>query len=156
MRFALVQYTQQSRQINLDISNVIQTSYFCNKLWNLFKFGLSRLQEPQIDLALDVDLQNTSLVNRFILSRMANTIDICQKGFETSRLFESTDALRRFIVEDVCDVYVEFSKSALNRSDLDQREKVISAEFGGLSKRTNCNRMQRCGFYMHVWIFLCV
>lgn len=87
---------------------------------------------------------------------MANTIDICQKGFETSRLFESTDALRRFIVEDVCDVYVEFSKSALNRSDLDQREKVISAEFGGSSKTTNCNRMQRCGFYMHVWTFLCV
>lgn len=155
MRFALVQYTQQSRQINLDISNVIQTSYFCNKLWNLFKFGLSRLQEPQIDLTLDIDLQNTSLVNRFILSRMANTIDICQKGFETSRLFESTDALRRFIVEDVCDVYVEFSKSALNRSDLDQREKVIGAEFGDL-KKTNCNRILHCEFYMHVWIFLCV
>ncbi|KAI8638524.1 hypothetical protein BD408DRAFT_18496 [Parasitella parasitica] len=123
LRFALVQYTQQSRQINLDISNVIQASYFCNKLWNLFKFGLPRLQDPALDLTLDIDLKSTSLVNRFILSRMANTIDICQKGFETSRLFESTDALRRFIVEDVCDVYVEFSKSALNRSDLDQREK---------------------------------
>ncbi|KAL7325569.1 hypothetical protein PS15p_208028 [Mucor circinelloides] len=124
LRFALVQYTQQSRQINLDISNVVQTSYFCNKLWNLFKFGLPRLQQPDVDLTLrDVDLKSTSLVNRYILSRMANTIEACQKGFETSRLFESTDALRRFIVEDVCDVYVEFSKSALNRSDLDQQEK---------------------------------
>ena len=130
MRFALVQYTQQSRQINLDISNVVQTSHFCNKLWNLFKFGLPRLQQPDLDLTLrDVDLKSTSLVNRYILSRMANTIEACQKGFETSRLFESTDALRRFIVEDVCDVYVEFSKSALNRSDLDAQEKVIGAEF---------------------------
>ena len=66
---------------------------------------------------------------------MANTIEACQKGFETSRLFESTDALRRFIVEDVCDVYVEFSKSALNRSDLDQQEKVIGAELRRFNRK---------------------
>jgi valyl-tRNA synthetase len=132
LRFALVQYTQQSRQINLDMSNVIQTSYFCNKLWNLFKFGLGRL-EQQPNLSFDSrtiidNTENISLADRFILSRMADTIQKCQNGFESSRLFEVTDALRRFIVEDVCDVYVEFSKSALGRSDLDDQEKVKGAE----------------------------
>ncbi|KAI9481191.1 MAG: tRNA synthetases class I-domain-containing protein [Benjaminiella poitrasii] len=127
LRFALVQYTQQSRQINLDISNVIQTLYFCNKLWNLFKFGLSR--SHQIDSHIDdlipkINKERLSLVNRYILSRMADTITKCQAGFESSRLYEATDALRRFIVEDVCDVYVEFSKSALNnKSTLNETEK---------------------------------
>lgn len=127
LRFALVQYTQQTRQINLDISNVIQTSYFCNKLWNLFKFGLGRLEaqpELQFDskdiLSLQKD-QKLSLANRYILSRMADTITKCHTGFESSRLFEATDALRRFVVEDVCDIYVEFSKSALTRSDPDEK-----------------------------------
>ncbi|GAA5816462.1 hypothetical protein MFLAVUS_009991 [Mucor flavus] len=127
LRFALVQYTQQSRQINLDISNVIQTSYFCNKLWNLFKFGLGRLeQQPNLNFDSRQILsssQDLSLVNRYILSRMADTITKCQNGFESSRLFEATDALRRFVVEDVCDTYVEFSKSALSKSDLDEKEK---------------------------------
>lgn len=125
-----MQYTQQSRQINLDISNVVQTSYFCNKLWNLFKFGLGRLEQKQ-DLDFDsrhVLLSNSnkglSLANRYILSRMADTISKCQNGFESYRLFEATDALRRFVVEDVCDIYVEFSKSALSKPDLDQNEKV--------------------------------
>lgn len=123
-----MQYTQQSRQINLDISNVIQTSYFCNKLWNLFKFGLGRLeQQPNLNFDSRQILsssQDLSLVNRYILSRMADTITKCQNGFESSRLFEATDALRRFVVEDVCDTYVEFSKSALSKSDLDEKEKV--------------------------------
>lgn len=132
LRFALVQYTQQTRQINLDISNVIQTSYFCNKLWNLFKFGLGRLEGHSNTIQFDsydilsYNTTNLSLANRYILSRMADTISKCQNGFESSRLFEATDALRRFIVEDVCDIYVEFSKSALSRSDLDDREKVES------------------------------
>lgn len=127
LRFALVQYTQQSRQINLDISNVIQTSYFCNKLWNLFKFGLGRLEkQPDLDFDINAILSNTSnlsLANRYILSRMADTITKCHDGFESSRLYEATDALRRFVVEDVCDTYVEFSKAALSRSDLNQNEK---------------------------------
>jgi valyl-tRNA synthetase len=111
---------------------VIQTSYFCNKLWNLFKFGLGRL-EQQSHLAFDSrtimnHTQDISLADRFILSRMADTIQKCHQGFESSRLFEATDALRRFIVEDVCDVYVEFSKSTLGRSDLEDQEKVIGAE----------------------------
>lgn len=123
-----MQYTQQSRQINLDISNVIQTSYFCNKLWNLFKFGLGRLEkQPDLDFDINAILSNTSnlsLANRYILSRMADTITKCHDGFESSRLYEATDALRRFVVEDVCDTYVEFSKAALSRSDLNQNEKV--------------------------------
>lgn len=133
MRFALVNYTQQTRQINLDISNVVQTSYFCNKLWNLFKFGIGRL-ELQPDLHFDskdillLSNQKLSLANRYILSRMADTITKCHTGFESSRLFEATDALRRFVVEDVCDTYVEFSKSALSRSD--PEEKVLVPENG--------------------------
>ncbi|KAI9497019.1 tRNA synthetases class I-domain-containing protein [Zychaea mexicana] len=138
LRFALIAYTQQSRQINLDISNVIQTSHFCNKLWNLFKFGFGRFEkdgfsnhprdntvESLQDLAKNMNL---SLVNRFILSRMADTVTKCVDGFENYRLNDSADAVRRFIVEDVCDVYVEFSKATLNKPDLKPSEKEATLD----------------------------
>ncbi|KAF7732289.1 hypothetical protein EC973_005184 [Apophysomyces ossiformis] len=123
LRFALVAYTQQTRQINLDISNVIQTSHFCNKLWNLFKFGLGRLDEFSNEKALLPKASGLSLASRYILSRMADTVEKCHNGFESYKLFEATDALRRFIVEDVCDVYVEFSKATLNKGDVSEEEK---------------------------------
>lgn len=94
----------------------------------MFKFGLGKLEAAEPNINFD-STQNPlfsnndlSLANRYILSRMADTIIKCQNGFESSRLFEATDALRRFVVEDVCDTYVEFSKSSLGKSDL--KEKV--------------------------------
>lgn len=108
---------------------MIQTSHFCNKLWNLFKFGLGRLENEEATASYNI-LQPTSstaqlsLVNRFILSRMADTITKCQQGFESYRLFDAADSVRRFIVEDVCDVYVEFAKASLNNKDVDAQEKV--------------------------------
>ena len=114
------------------MSNVIQTSHFCNKLWNLFKFGFGRFDKDGLPnnrstqvlqgLANNTEL---SLVNRFILSRMADTVAKCIDGFENYRLHEAADAVRRFIVEDVCDVYVEFSKATLNKQGLEPTEKVL-------------------------------
>jgi valyl-tRNA synthetase len=67
---------------------------------------------------------------------MADTITKCQQGFESYRLFEAADSVRRFIVEDVCDVYVEFAKASLNSKDVDAQEKVkiINAS----ANLTNC------------------
>lgn len=70
-------------------------------------------------------LENLSFVNRFILSRLADTVIKCQHGFENYRLFEAADAVKRFIVEDVCDVYVEFSKANLNNKEITNEEKVF-------------------------------
>ncbi|KAI7871024.1 valyl-tRNA synthetase [Spinellus fusiger] len=117
LRFALIAYTQQTKQINLEMSNVVQTSHFCNKLWNLVRFGLSKLESKDSIAIHSIDKSKLTLVQRYILSRMATTVKQCQRGFESYRLFESTDALRRFIVEDVCDVFVEFSKPVLSKSD---------------------------------------
>ncbi|KAJ8652934.1 valine-tRNA ligase [Lichtheimia ornata] len=128
LRYALIAYTQQNRQINLDINNVVQTSHFCNKLWNLFKFGFGRFEKDGYtkgDIApiSSSDASQLSLVNRFILSRMADTVDKVHTGFENYRLHDAADAVRRFIVEDVCDVYVEFSKATLNNPSVHAAEK---------------------------------
>lgn len=45
LRFALVAYTSQARDINLDIKRVVAYRYWCNKLWNAIKFGMMNLPE---------------------------------------------------------------------------------------------------------------
>jgi valyl-tRNA synthetase len=123
LRFALISYTQQTRQINMDLNNVVSTTHFGNKIWNLFKYGLNRIEmmetKPSASLMDRLpskeELYTMPLVNRFILSRLATAVTASNNGFEKLRLHEATDATRRFIVEDLCDVYVEFSKSMISK-----------------------------------------
>ncbi|KAJ2961047.1 hypothetical protein NQZ79_g3616 [Umbelopsis isabellina] len=139
LRFALISYTQQTRQINMDLKNVVATNYFGNKIWNLFKFGISRMQLMDMKLSSDltdrlptrVELVSMPLVNRYILSRLATAVSAAHNGFERLRLHEATDSTRRFIVEDLCDVYVEFSKSLISKDNQEHAAlsslKILSA-----------------------------
>src|ERR1700731_685143 len=102
----------------MDLNNVVSTTHFGNKIWNLFKYGLNRIEmmetKPSASLMDRLpskeELYTMPLVNRFILSRLATAVTASNNGFEKLRLHEATDATRRFIVEDLCDVYVEFRK----------------------------------------------
>ncbi|CAG8513484.1 745_t:CDS:10, partial [Funneliformis caledonium] len=132
LRFSLVSYTQQTRQINLDISNVVSSRNFCNKIWNLFKFAHDRfdslnhvvsLHKTASASSLCAYTEHLSLVDRYILSKMANTIVYAQNGFQKMALHEVTDTLRNFIVGNLCGVYLEFVKPVLygNQGDVDYK-----------------------------------
>ncbi|KAM3580133.1 hypothetical protein VKS41_007370 [Umbelopsis sp. WA50703] len=139
LRFALISYTQQTRQINMDLKNVVATSHFGNKIWNLFKFGINRMQLMDMNLSSSLtdrlpsreELSSMPLVNRYILSRLAAAVATAQNGFVRLRLHEATDATRKFIVEDLCDVYVEFSKSLISKDNQEHTAlsslKILSA-----------------------------
>ena len=43
MRFALVAYTAQGRDINLDVLRVVGYRHWCNKLWNAIRFAIMNL-----------------------------------------------------------------------------------------------------------------
>ncbi|CAI2164681.1 3742_t:CDS:10 [Funneliformis geosporum] len=137
LRFSLISYTQQTRQINLDISNVVSTRNFCNKIWNLFKFAYDRfdslnhvvsLYKTSSASSLCAYTDHLSLVDRYILSKMANTIVYAQNGFQKMALHEVTDTLRNFIVGNLCGVYLEFVKPVLygNLGDVDYQSQKAS------------------------------
>ncbi|CAJ0637074.1 10855_t:CDS:10 [Entrophospora sp. SA101] len=141
LRFSLISYTRQSRQINLDISNVIAIKSFCVKLWNLFKFSNDRFEKlnhsteiqkksPRLGvISLKEEYQqNLKLVDKYILSKLSKTIDICNNEFNNLKLCEVTDSIRSFIVDDLCGVYLEFIKPTLygNREKVDERDQQVS------------------------------
>ncbi|CAG8567316.1 12118_t:CDS:10 [Ambispora gerdemannii] len=128
LRFTLVSSTHQTRQINLDLSNIAANRSFCNKIWNLFKFSLQQFEllnhktSVESIAAFDVSDNMLSLVDRYILSRLAYTVSRCERGFNDHELYEATDAIRRFIWEDLCDVYLEFSKPVLYNNRMEVNE----------------------------------
>ncbi|KAF9930632.1 hypothetical protein FBU30_000258 [Linnemannia zychae] len=145
LRFTLVSSTQQSRQINLDMANVASAQHFANKLWNLSAFYNTRVGDlnyassvtsgtvlaqglnefRQKDAATSGQL---SLVERFIMSRLADTVAKVNGGMEQLEPSVATDTVRRFIIQDLCDVYVEFIKPALTSNEqksVQQRESIL-------------------------------
>jgi valyl-tRNA synthetase len=45
LRFGLLAYTSQGRDINLDIQRVVAYRQFCNKLWQATRFALLNFEE---------------------------------------------------------------------------------------------------------------
>jgi len=52
LRFGLLSYTLQGRDINLNISNVVAHRHFCNKLWNATRFALMNFEGYVPDMAV--------------------------------------------------------------------------------------------------------
>jgi len=117
LRFALCAYTSQGRDINLDVLRVQGYRFFCNKLWNATKFALNGLGEgfqptPTMQLC-----GGESQMDLWILSRLADTVSLCNTGFETYDFPMATTALYNFWLYDLCDIYLECLKPVLYGSD---------------------------------------
>jgi len=107
LRFALCAYTAQGRDINLDVLRVQGYRFFCNKLWNATRFALTYLQGQTIQSLKEVKL---SLMDQWILSRLAAAITACNSGFEQYELPTATTAAYNFWLYELCDVYLESVK----------------------------------------------
>ncbi|TYZ58576.1 hypothetical protein PybrP1_009956 [[Pythium] brassicae (nom. inval.)] len=127
LRFGLLAYTQQGRDINLDINRLVGYRNFCNKLWNATRFALASLDdgfEGGDALAASV-LANAvvSARDRFILSRLNATIEACNRAFAAYDFGELTNVLYAFWLYDLCDVYLELTKPVLAADAADQAAK---------------------------------
>lgn len=107
LRFALCAYTAQGRDINLDVSRVQGYRFFCNKLWNASRFAMTYLQGATI---LPLEQVQLSLMDQWILSRLAVAITACNAGFAQYELPTATTAAYNFWLYDLCDVYLESVK----------------------------------------------
>ncbi|KAJ1977719.1 hypothetical protein H4R34_003469, partial [Dimargaris verticillata] len=150
LRLTLAVYAQQSHQINMDVKNVTTAMHFCNKVWNLLRFTLGKLddldstvvprpalpyqtllhpldksEEPTAVYAdallwqrLPTMTPQATLIHRFILSRLFATVHTVEQEMDSLRLFAAADAVQKFILNDLCDTYLEFAKPLLAANPL--------------------------------------
>ncbi|WP_091039766.1 valine--tRNA ligase [Glycomyces harbinensis] len=102
---------------------------FCNKLWNGTRFALMSGATVEGDLPADL-----SLIDRWILSRLSNTIEAVDGHFETYEFAKAMDALYHFAWDDVFDWYLELTKPVLAEGGpkADDTRRVIGHVFDQL------------------------
>lgn len=74
LRFALLSYIMQSRDINLDIKRIIGYREFGNKIWNTFKFGILNFPEDFVYQPETINFGSENLLNQWILLQLNDTV----------------------------------------------------------------------------------
>lgn len=127
LRFGLLAYTVQGRDVNLDIKRVVGYRQFCNKIWNAFKFTMTYVKDfTPFPGMLQYVLQSPQAQPRdlWILSRLNATIAETDGALATYLFGNATSALHAFFLYDVCDVYLEISKPVFADTSAENAEQV--------------------------------
>mmetsp|Transcript_29964 Transcript_29964/g.66340 ORF Transcript_29964/g.66340 Transcript_29964/m.66340 type:complete len:1040 (+) Transcript_29964:120-3239(+) len=120
LRFALVAYTTQARDINLDIKRVVAYRHWCNKLWNAIRFAMMNLPAdfvPASDEEIDASLPSFPLPSQWILSRLNGAVAAVVKALEEYDFATATQRLYAFWQYDLCDVFIELMKPVMARDE---------------------------------------
>lgn len=135
LRFAMCAYTSQGRDINLDILRIQGYRHFCNKLWNATKFammnGLGKDFIPESSIEYLKNTKYLRIMDRWILSRISETVRTCDSGFRNYELTNVTTALFNYWLYDLCDYYIEYLKPSFysdKQSEQQLMEYKISCE----------------------------
>jgi valyl-tRNA synthetase len=114
LRFTLARGANPGTDVPISAEWVEGSRNFCNKLWNATRFALLNGATVEGDLPAASD---QSVVDRWILSRLAAVTAQVDAGYEDFQFAKTTDALYHFVWDEVCDWYVELAKQPLRPSD---------------------------------------
>ncbi|HEX6983524.1 MAG TPA: valine--tRNA ligase [Balneolaceae bacterium] len=83
---------------------------FANKIWNAFRF-LSMNKQEDVEYADKLEIEEANLVDRWMLSRLNETIESVNKEMESFRINEALRKIYSLIWDDFCDWYIELIKA---------------------------------------------
>ncbi|RKP00108.1 hypothetical protein CXG81DRAFT_13641 [Caulochytrium protostelioides] len=127
LRFTLLAYTAQGRDINLDVMRIEGYRKFCNKIWNAVKFALMKLPASVTPQPLTATLQYATLGDRWILSRLAHAVRDVDASIRDMNFMNACSAIHGFWLYDFCDVYLETSKTVLDEAAKDPQAGVAGS-----------------------------
>jgi len=158
MRFSLASMTTENQDIRLaierekpekgqaygkgkSVKQFENARNFINKVWNACRFALGNVADIEETIAsLTKDeveavkkLEVTALEDRWILSRLTNTLVSVTDSLERFRFHDATQALYHFIWDEFCDWYLEVIKP-----------RFYNEKGGGLSKALAQATLLRC------------
>ncbi len=119
VRFTYCALATTGRDIRYDLARTEGYRNFCNKLWNASRFVLMNTENQPIG-GDDVIL---SLADRWILSRLQDTIERVNQSFANYRFDLLAQAIYEFTWNEYCDWYLEFTKPILNSPNSSDAEK---------------------------------
>ncbi len=112
VRFSLMLLVSEGQDIKLSESRFEMGRNFANKLWNASRFAIMNLisdegvpeDVPDVDLAFE---------DRWILSRLNQTVKATTETLDRYRMADAANALYSFVWREFCDWYLEIVKPRL-------------------------------------------
>lgn len=111
LRITYCSLASNNREIRFDLNRVEGYRNFCNKLWNATRFVLMNVEGKEINL--DAKTHEYTTADRWILSRLQQTIEQAHLHFKDYRFDLLVQAIYEFVWNEYCDWYLEFAKSNL-------------------------------------------
>lgn len=115
VRFTLAVLCAQGQDIKLDPAKFEGGRNFANKVWNASRvFGrfieTDRDGRPTTDARRQRAFADLTLVERWIVTRLAETVDSVDASLEAYRISEAAQTVYDFVWNDFCDWYLELIK----------------------------------------------
>ncbi|KAJ8038314.1 Valine--tRNA ligase [Holothuria leucospilota] len=134
LRFALCTYKAQVEDINLDVNKVQTYRFFCNKIWNAAIFTMNALPSDFQPSPVDEFTQDSSIMDKWILSRLSHVSQLVNDGFHGYDFPVVTSAIYKFWIHNLCDIYLESVKPIIRNGSKEattcQNVLLLSIEAG--------------------------
>jgi valyl-tRNA synthetase len=117
LRYTLLSQTGQNQDIRYSDRRTEEARNFCNKIWNATRFVLLHVSEPPEEPA------SLEATDEWLLSRLYRTEQLVRKAYESYDLQTAASVLYRFFWSEVCDWYIEVSKTRLGDPAADDAPK---------------------------------
>jgi valyl-tRNA synthetase len=110
LRFTLARGANPGTDVPIGEEWVAGSRNFCTKLWNATRFALLNGATVSGDLP---DPAEQSVVDRWILSRLATVTEQVDSGYEDYQFAKTVETLYHFVWDELCDWYLELAKLPL-------------------------------------------
>lgn len=115
LRYFLATSSAPGQDLRYSDEKVAAAWNFINKIWNASRFVLMKMEEEK---PKEIDLSTLTLADKWILTRLNETIKDATRNMEKYEFGEVGRTLYNFIWNDFCDWYIETSKININISVL--------------------------------------
>ncbi|KAK3363671.1 mitochondrial valyl-tRNA synthetase [Lasiosphaeria hispida] len=123
LRFTLLSYTTGGGDISFDIKVMHAYRRFCNKVWQASKYVLGKLPEDFVP-AGQLNIASLSVPEKWILHRMNTAVKEINEALQNREFSKSTKVAYQFFYDELCDVFIENSKSILSDGTPEEQQSV--------------------------------
>jgi len=126
LRMALLSYTRQSRQINMELRHIDVFRKLAIKIHNAFRF-FHRKREHTPFATRELDrINELQPHDRYLLHHLRILVDTVDTAMKERKLFEATEAIRAFVYDVFCGIYMEFVKPEVAAAASARRDDAMS------------------------------
>lgn len=127
LRFCLAAYTTGGSDINFDVQVMHGYRKFANKIYQASKYVIGKIDSVEGFVpAKTRTLQGKeSLAELWILSKMNTATKEINEALEGREFMKAAKTVHQFILENLCDVYIENSKGLIQDGTKEQTESAL-------------------------------